>query len=199
MRDGKNPGTGAEYRMNVPLIVLSGASGSGKTTLCRMIADRLGFFYSISHTTRPRRPSEKDGRDYHFVNRAQFDNMINKGDFLEWSEVYGNLYGTERRPILRQAGEGTGGVVLDVDPQGALKIKKELPRAVLIFVLAPSPSDLETRLTKRGSESPEVRKKRLQESKKEEAYKKHYDHVIVNQEIEQAFGEIRKIICNHKK
>ncbi|MBI4411777.1 MAG: guanylate kinase [Deltaproteobacteria bacterium] len=186
--------------VNPPLIVLSGASGSGKTTLCRMIADRLGFFYSVSHTTRPKRPGEKDGHDYHFVNRAQFDKMIEKGDFLEWSEVYGNLYGTLREPVLAHAGKGMAGVILDVDPQGALKIRKELPRTVLIFVLVPSLSDLETRLAKRGSESPEIRKKRLEESKKEEAYKKYYNHVVINQDIEQAFGEIKKIIeCSHRK
>ncbi|MBI2340609.1 MAG: guanylate kinase, partial [Deltaproteobacteria bacterium] len=175
---------------------LSGASGSGKTTLCRMIEKRLGFFYSISHTTRPQRPSEIDGQDYHFVNRSRFDNMIEEGAFLEWSEVYGNLYGTSRAPVLAHLSKG-GGVVLDVDWQGALKIKKERPEAVLIFVLVPSITDLESRLVRRGSESPSALKKRLEESKKEENYKKYYDYVVVNKNLERTYEEIKKIISHH--
>lgn len=176
-----------------PIIVLSGASGSGKTTLCRMAADRHGYYYVISHTTRPMRTNETEGEHYHFVSRAQFESMKKTGEFIEWAEIYGNLYGTAKSEALNRLQRGEG-VILDLDPQGALAIRKILPDALLIFVRAPSREALEERLSKRGTESEEAKLNRLKQAEAEEAHKDQYDHVIVNQDLNQAFSELENIL-----
>lgn len=175
------------------LLILSGPSGSGKTTLCRMVADRLGFYYGISHTTRPRRPDEKDGYDYHFVTRAQFEKMIRQGQFLEWAEVYGNFYGTLEEPMRERLDKGQG-IVLDLDTQGATAVRQKIPGAFLVFIEAPSMSDLESRLIKRGNQTDEDRRLRLSSARDEERQKKFYDRVILNRNLETTYQELEKIL-----
>lgn len=182
--------------MKAPLIVISGASGSGKTTLCCMAANDLGFYYSISYTTRPRRPTETHGVDYFFVDRDEFKRLISGDEFLEWAEVYGNLYGTCRTQIENHLKEGRG-VIVDVDTQGALTIKKKCPEAVLIFILAPSTGDLKERLKKRGTDSEEIQQLRLDHAMKEESQSVHFDHQLVNTDLNTTFEELKKLIRSH--
>ncbi len=186
-----------------PIIVISGASGSGKTSLCRLIADAFGFHYGVSHTTRPRRSSEVEGRDYHFVSRAQFDQMVKNDLFLEWAEVYGNFYGTSREevhlPLSRKQG-----VILDVDTQGALNLKKKIEGVWLVFVKTPSHEELKARLKKRGTEPEDVLHKRLTKAGKEESFMTLYHTVIVNDDLDRAFKELcdilkTKISCSNSK
>ncbi len=177
----------------IPIIVVSGASGSGKTSLCRMVADHLRLFFSISHTTRSIRPGEVNGRDYHFVDRAQFDMMVQKGDFLEWEEVYGNCYGTSKAPIEAHLARGEG-VILDVDTKGALRIKKMIPEAFLVFIKAPSLDELKKRLSNRGSETQESMERRLSEALKEESFQNDYDTVLINHDLGDAFEDLSALI-----
>lgn len=176
-----------------PIIVISGASGSGKTSLCRLVADAFGFHYGISHTTRPRRSSEVEGRDYHFVSRDQFDQMVKKDLFLESAEVYGNSYGTSRGEVDHPLSKGQG-VILDVDTQGALNLKKKIRDSYLVFVRAPSHEELKARLKKRGTESEEVLQKRLTKAASEESFIDRYNAVIVNDDLDRAFKELCDIL-----
>ncbi len=181
-----------------PLIVVSGASGSGKTTLCRMIADKKGFYYGVSHTTRAMRTGEENGRDYYFLTQDEFKAMIEKGDFLEWALVYGNLYGTSKGLVDSHREKGIG-VILDVDTEGARNIKKASPDAVLIFISVPSFKELENRLKTRGTESAEMLTKRMGQAKAEEDCKSSYDHVIVNDELNRAFNELETLVAKAEK
>lgn len=176
-----------------PLIVISGSSGSGKTTLCHMIQKRLGFHFSVSHTTRPKRRTEVDGRDYYFVGEKEFLTMQEREDFLESAQVYGQWYGTSRREIERAQGKGQG-VVVDVDVQGALHIKKIIPHAVLIYVCVPSLKVLKERLVNRGSNSMKEIKRRLDLVQQEESCQAFYDHVVVNDNLEKSYEDLVKII-----
>ena len=175
------------------LVILSGPSGSGKTTLCRLLADKLGFHYGISHTTRSPREGEVNGRDYHFVGQAEFEAMVKKGLFLESATVYGKSYGTLEAPVRSFLGAGEG-VVLDLDTQGARAVKKKIPEAVLIFIEAPSISDLKSRLVGRGDPSDSEREQRLQAAADEERQKKFYDHVVINHDLDDAYRQLEKIV-----
>ncbi|RUM88612.1 MAG: guanylate kinase, partial [Thermovibrio sp.] len=149
------------------LIVISAPSGTGKTTLVHMLLKEFpDLEFSVSYTTRPPRPGEVDGRDYHFVDRKTFERMIEEGDFLEWAEVYGNLYGTSRTQVLKALNEGKD-VILDIDTQGALQVKKNFPEAVLIFILPPSLKELERRLRNRGTDDEETIERRLKTAREE--------------------------------
>jgi guanylate kinase len=175
------------------LIVLSGPSGSGKTTLGRLLAKRLGLHYGVSHTTRSMRAGEKDGFDYIFVDQKEFKRMIAEGEFLEWALVYGQFSGTSRSMCDEYLLKGKQ-VVVDVDTQGALAIQKSSVPAVLIFIETASEEDLKNRLLKRATESETELKKRLEAAQNERALKVHYDHVVVNHDLEQAYREIEEIV-----
>lgn len=179
--------------MKAPLIVISGASGSGKTTICRLLAQRLGFYYGVSHTTRPMRKNETHSVDYFFVSRDEFDRMVKHGDFLEHAVVYNNYYGTSKSVVDEHRLKGRG-VVLDVDTQGALNIKKAVPEACLIFLKSPSVEVLRKRLEKRGTDSPENIEKRLKEALKEESFSSKYDYVVVNEDLDRAYDEVEVIV-----
>lgn len=176
-----------------PFIVVSGPSGSGKTTLCRRYATEHGFHYGISHTTRPMRPNEKDGVDYFFTPQSKFDEMVQQGAFLEWAQVYGNSYGTSKTEVDSYREKGVG-VILDVDTQGAMSIKAICEDAFLIFVRAPSIGELEKRLKNRGSDSPEVIERRLKKAREEEGFQNQYHAVIVNDDLNRAYGELEDLI-----
>jgi guanylate kinase len=179
-----------------PLFVVSGASGSGKTTLCRRLANEYGWYYSISFTTRAKRSHEIHGRDYFFVSRDEFERMVAKGDFLEWAEVYQNLYGTSRRLIEESLAKGQG-VILDVDTQGAGNLKAILPQAVTVFIDTPSVADLEVRLKARATDAADEIARRVAHAQKETAKKGQYDCVIVNDDLERAVAEFKELIKQH--
>ncbi len=152
-----------------------------------------GVAPSISHTTRAPRGQEKDGREYFFIEPAQFDAMVAAGDFLEWALVHGNRYGTSRRAIEQRIDAG-GDVVLESDWQGALQIKRLFPDAVLVFVLPPSWEELRARLTRRGEDAPDVIELRLANAREELAQAGHFDYVIINEIFERALFDLKAIV-----
>ena len=179
--------------MSGRLFILSAPSGAGKTTVSRRLREEGLARVSISHTTRPPRPGEEEGREYFFVDRDEFTRMQNAGLFLESAEVYGNLYGTSAEWVQSQLGRGQN-VLLEIDTQGAGKVKRALPAAVSIFLRPPSLEALRQRLTGRGQDSPEVVARRLAGAKNEMARENEYDCVIINDDLETAVAQAREIL-----
>ena len=177
------------------LFVLSAPSGGGKTTALRKVmADLPGLVFSVSHTTRPPRPGEVAGRDYHFVSRQEFQAMQEgtPPGFLEWAEVHGNLYGTGRAEVERQLQAGQD-VILDIDVQGALQVQGAAS-PVMIFIAPPTLAELEARLRKRGTESEDTIRLRLDNARKELTFTDRYDYLIINDRLEEAVDSLRSII-----
>jgi guanylate kinase len=176
------------------LVVLAGPSGVGKGTIVERLLDRdLGLWKSISYTTRAPRPDEFDGVDYHFVTRAEFEALRDAGGFLEWFEVFGDLKGTPRAPVEERLAAGDD-VLLEIDVQGALKVREVFPEALLVFVKPPSPEELRRRLTERGTESAEALDARLAAAAVEEAQAGKFDAVVVNHDLEQAVDQVAGIL-----
>jgi guanylate kinase len=177
------------------LVVVSGASGTGKSTLVRRVLGRedVPARLSISATTRAPRPGEVDGRDYYFLSREEFASRRERGGFLEWAEVHGNLYGTPAEPVLRSLREGQS-VVLEIDVQGALQVRSRVPAAVLVFVHAPSPEVLEARLRDRRTDAEATIQERLANARAEIAQASRYDHQIVNDDLETAVAALAAIL-----
>lgn len=176
------------------LIIISGPSGAGKGTLVdRLVARVPNVWVSVSATTRPPRPHEVDGEDYFFLTREEFDARIEAGDFLEWAEVHGNRYGT-LAPTVRSHLEQGMDVILEIDPQGALQVKKLMPEAVLVFIVAPSMAELERRIRARGAETDEQVKTRLATAVRELQLVETYDHVVENDDVARATDELVGII-----
>jgi guanylate kinase len=182
------------------LLILSSPSGAGKTTLTRMLLDRCPELrFSVSHTTRKPRVGEVDGRDYHFVDRAQFLELVGRNAFLEWAEVHGNLYGTSVAEIDRaRAIRGCTGMLFDIDYQGARQIKSKVSDVVTAFILPPSMKELERRLRGRASETEEVVQARFQVAKLEIAHYALFDYIVVNEDVNQAFDELRSIVVGER-
>ena len=176
------------------LFVVAAPSGSGKSSLVKapMEVD-AGVQPSISHTTRAPRGQEKHGREYYFIDNAEFDTKIAAGDFLEWAHVHGKRYGTSRQAIEARIAAG-GDVVLEIDWQGALQIQRQFPDAVLVFVLPPSWEELRARLQRRGEDTPEVIELRLANAQQELAQVKHFDYVIINEIFERALFDLKTIV-----
>ncbi len=176
------------------LLVVSSPSGAGKTTLCRRLIDEFpGIVFSVSYTTRPMRRGEEEGTDYCFVDRATFDQMIERGEFAEWAEVHGNRYGTTTEAV-RQALEEGKHVLFDVDYQGGRQIKAKFEKeAVLVFVLPPSLHELESRLRKRATDDPEVIERRLVKARDELKHYGLYHYLIVNDDLPRAYDRLRAI------
>src|SRR5262249_29921146 len=182
--------------------IISAPSGSGKTTLVdalRQYVPNLDF--SISYTTRSPRGSEQQGREYHFISRAGFEEMIGRGEFLEYAEVFGNYYGTAKSVLKDAAGRGHD-VLLDIDVQGERQVKSKTPEAVSIFVLPPSRTELESRLRKRSiSEnvhSEEVIRRRLDTARKEIENYPNYDYILINDRLEQSVDELQAIVLGER-
>lgn len=180
------------------LIVLSGPSGAGKGTICQeLLRSYPELNYSISATTRSARVGEQNGVNYWFVSRVEFQNMIDNDQLLEWAEVYGNFYGTPCQHITELLNGGKD-VVLEIDAQGATQIKKKFPEGVCIYIAPPSLDELANRIYKRGTDSLETIKKRLNCANDELACVHHYNYVVVNDEVKIATDKVAAIITAEK-
>jgi guanylate kinase len=178
---------------------VSGPSGAGKGTLIQEVLKRRpNVLLSTSVTTRPARAGELDGVHYHFAPTERFRAMRDAGEFLEWAEVYGHLYGTPRRPVEKALRSGRD-VMLELDIQGAVAVKRALPQAVLVFVEPPSFHELKARLRGRGTEEPGAMGRRIEAAYEETKAKGLYDHIIVNDEIKRAAEEFIRILDDHRK
>ena len=180
------------------LFVISGPSGCGKSTLVRHILDTLpNIAFSVSHTTRPQRQGEEDGKDYYFVDKAEFDGMISDNRLVEWAVVHGNYYGTSKRELDKNT-SGSSDVVLDIDVQGAEQIKKKYRKGIFIFVMPPSFGHLKKRLEKRGKDAPDVIQTRLAMAKKEIRAYPQFDFIIINDDLETAQQEVIAIVLSER-
>jgi guanylate kinase len=176
------------------LFIVSSPSGGGKTSLVKALLEaEPEVKLSVSLTTRPPRPGEVDGRDYHFVTRDAFGLLTNAGEFLESAEIYGNLYGTSRNMIADQQ-RGGHDVLLEIDWQGAQQVRKLMPGTVSIFVLPPSLEVLESRLKGRGQDSAEVVARRMTAAREEMSHAAEYDYVIINEDFSRAALDLRSIV-----
>lgn len=183
--------------MRKSLIVISGPSGAGKTTIIkRILSDpelKDKIMFSVSHTTRKKRKGEKEGEDYFFVSEKEFREMIEKGEFLEWAEVHGNLYGTHKNNI-EKAEEENKILLLDIDVQGAEKIREKMKeKAVFVFIRPSSIEELKKRLISRGDTPEKEIEKRIKDAQKEIEEEKKFDFVIINDNLEHAVNELKEI------
>lgn len=178
------------------LLVLSSPSGAGKTTLSRkLLAMDTEVVLSVSVTTRKIRPGERDGRDYHFIDRRKFDELIEKEDLLEWAEVFDNYYGTPKKPVMDALAAGRD-VLFDVDWQGTQQLRDRAPNdLVSIFVLPPSIPELEQRLKMRAQDDYETIHRRMAKAADEMSHWAEYDYVVINREIDQAFADISAVLA----
>ena len=177
------------------LLIISSPSGAGKTTLTR---DLLAYFsdltFSVSHTTRKPRPAEQNGKDYHFVSREQFDQLVQQHAFVEWAEVHSNFYGTSAGEIERARVESRRGIVFDVDYQGARQIRATRPDAISVFVLPPSMDELKRRLRARASDDETTIERRFRNARAEIEHYGLFDYVLVNDDLEQTKLRLRSIV-----
>ncbi|MDO4545143.1 MAG: guanylate kinase [Bacillota bacterium] len=176
------------------LFVVSGPSGAGKGTICKEVLDEeRNIKLSVSMTTRKPREGEIDKVHYHFVDRSDFEALIEEEGFMEYANVYGNFYGTPRKQVLEWLEQGID-VILEIDVQGALQIKKTYPEGVFIFILPPSIEELKKRIKGRGSETEETMAKRLGAALKEISCIDQYDYRVINEELQTAIDRVRSII-----
>lgn len=176
------------------LLIVASPSGAGKTSLCRrLMADHGGLELSVSMTTRPIRPGEQAGRDYHFVDEAEFQRLIEADAFLEWANVHGNLYGSPRAPVDRALAEGRD-VLFDIDWQGAREVARRCPEdAVRVFILPPSLEELRRRLVTRSQDAEEVIDRRIRNAKGEIEHATEFDYVFVNDDFDRSYAELAHI------
>ncbi|MGH7255424.1 MAG: guanylate kinase [Nitrospirales bacterium] len=180
------------------LFVVSAPSGAGKTTLCKEVLARVpGLRPSISYTTRKPRPGEVHGREYFFVDESVFQEMIQRNEFAEWARVYGQLYGTPRPAVATMMDQGLD-VLLEIDTQGAMQIKKKFTEGVFIYILPPSVDVLRKRLQARGSDSPEEIQRRLMKAREEVWSYREYDFLVCNDDMKQALRELEGIILSER-
>jgi len=192
--DGTRNGPTARGRV----VVLSGPSAVGKSTLVRCLRERIpNLQFSVSATTRAPRPGEIDGVDYHFVSPTRFQQLIDEGELLEWADIHGGLHrsGTLAEPVRAATASGVP-VLIEVDLAGARAIKRAMPEVVTVFLAPPSWEDLEARLVGRGTETPEVMRRRLDTARVEMAAQNDFDEVVVNSQLESACAELVSLLVN---
>ncbi|HUA88408.1 MAG TPA: guanylate kinase [Steroidobacteraceae bacterium] len=176
------------------LFVITAPSGAGKTSLVNaLLKGEPNLRLSISHTTRPRRPTEQDGREYHFVSVAQFQELVDRGQFLEHARVFDNFYGTAGAFVMRQLEAGHD-VLLEIDWDGARQVRAAMPGCVSIFILPPSRAALAERLAKRATDSAEVIARRLRDAAADMAHYREFDYVVVNDDFAHAVADLRRIV-----
>ena len=186
----RNPGS---------LYVISAPSGAGKTSLVKALVESTAqVMVSVSHTTRPMRPGEVDGKDYHFTDVEHFREMIAAQAFLEHAEVFGNFYGTSRASILDQLALGMD-VILEIDWQGAAQVRQQMPEATSIFILPPSREELERRLRGRGTDADEVIARRLAEAVSDMAHYQAFDYLVINDDFNAALERLRTILLARRQ
>ncbi|MCD6060995.1 MAG: guanylate kinase [Moraxellaceae bacterium] len=180
--------------MSGSLFIVAAASGTGKTSLVKALVESMpGLGVSVSHTTRPQRPGELEGVNYHFTDREEFVRMIGEGAFLEHAEVFGNLYGTSKEWVVDQL-QRDRDVILEIDWQGAQQVRRLLPESVGIFILPPSLEALQSRLTGRGQDSPEVIAHRLREAQGDIAHFGEFDFLVVNDDFDAALADLQSVV-----
>jgi guanylate kinase len=177
------------------LYVIAAPSGAGKTSLVRALMQREpALRFSISCTTRPRRPTEEHGRDYFFVDAAEFERMAAAGEFLEHARVFDNRYGTPRRQVEDALAAGQD-LILEIDWQGAQQVRRALPECISVFILPPSRVELEQRLRGRGTDSEEVIRRRLRDAAADMSHWDEFDHVVVNDDFERALADLQDLVA----
>ena len=177
------------------LVIISSPSGAGKTTLCNRLRKEFPLLsFSVSHTTRKPRVGEQDGREYHFVDVDTFKGMVASRAFAEWAEVHGNFYGTSLREIEIARENKAGGVLFDIDYQGARQIRAKVPEAIAIFILPPSIEELERRLRSRASDDEATVQRRLAKAKLEVENYGLFDYLVVNDDLERAYDRLRAVV-----
>jgi guanylate kinase len=185
------------FRDRKMLYVVSGPSGCGKSTLVRMVMREVeGLEFSVSHTTRKKRETEQEGKDYYFVSKEEFQELTEGNLFIEWAVVHGHYYGTSRREIERKAVQKS--LLLDIDVQGAQQVKEKHKKAIFIFVLPPRYHELKKRLVSRGQDSPNTIRKRLEMAKKEIRSYTMFDYIIINDKLKDAAEELKSIIISKR-
>ena len=176
------------------VIIISAPSGSGKSTLVNgLLAQVPDIRFSVSYTTRAPRGAERDGQNYHYISREEFERRIGAGEFLEFAEVFGNYYGTHRSYVDAAAQSGFD-LLLDIDVQGAAQVMEKLPEAVSVFILAPSREVLEQRLRKRSEDTEETIQRRLREASQEVRFAEKYSYVLINDDVEESVRDLISIV-----
>ncbi|MCP5512107.1 MAG: guanylate kinase [Leptospiraceae bacterium] len=176
------------------LFIISSVAGGGKSTLIDLLLRKHNdILFSVSYTSREKRSGEKDGMNYHFVDRGRFESLIEVGFFYEWALVHDNYYGTPKDFIIKNLEDGHK-IILDIDVQGARKVKESLPGATAIFILPPSKEVWIERLRKRGTENKEIQEKRIRNGLKELELQDSFDHKIINDDLHKAFVELENLI-----
>ena len=181
------------------LYIISAPSGAGKTSLVKALLEKLAdVTVSVSHTTRPARPGEQDGVDYHFVEKAEFERLAASGEFLEYAQVFDNYYGTRRATVLEKLESGED-VILEIDWQGAGQVRKLMPYAISVFILPPSRSALEQRLSSRGQDSDEIIARRMQDATSDIQHYVEFDYVVINDDFDEAAQQLRSIVLAQRQ
>jgi len=176
------------------LYVVAAPSGAGKTSLVRaLLAQEPTARFSISYTTRKQRPTEQDRKDYFFVDKTMFENMVAKGEFLEYAQVFDNYYGTSKAQVEKLLSQGAN-VILEIDWQGAQQIRRVMPECKSIFILPPSRDELERRLRGRGTDDEAVIQRRLRDAVSDMSHWNEFDYVVVNDDFERALAELKSIV-----
>ena len=180
------------------LFIISAPSGTGKTTLCKQLTANLpGLWHSISYTTRKPRPGEEHGRDYYFIEEPAFRDMIERSEFVEWAHVYGHLYGTPWKALTERIDQGID-VLLEIDVQGAMQVRKRFEDSVSIFILPPSMTVLRSRLQTRASDTPEEIQRRLHKVKEEVWSYREYAYIVQNEDITRSLRDLESIFWSER-
>ena len=187
----------AENKKRGSLIVISGFSGVGKGTVVKRLVSDFGYNISVSATTRSPREGEVDGREYYFMGKSEFENLIDYGGFIEGTQYVENYYGTPKKYVEKSLDEGKD-IILEIEVMGALNVKRQFPDALLIFISAPSISELRSRLSGRGTESEETIIKRLKKATEEAEDMDKYDYVVVNDDLEECIRTVDSVIKSYR-